>query len=131
MFCFYPFCWSAVQAIGLIGIPENTTTSSLPGWMTLDEAIASPYRRSVRRTSRRTARRVSNRHAVARGGYYGSPRGYYGAAAVVGTAIVVGSIVTTLPPACNTIIVNGITYHNCSGTYYQPQGGQWIIVNAP
>ncbi len=99
--------------------------------MTLQQAEASPYRRSVRRTSRRTARRTSYRH-----GYYGRP-GYYGggAAVVVGaavvTAIAVGTMVATLPPACSTVVVNGVSYHNCSGTYYAPSGSQWVVVNAP
>ena len=109
----------------------NTIKVQLPGWLTGQEAIASPYRRSVRRTarrtSRRTARRVSYRHG---GGYYG-PRPYAGAAVAVGTMIAVGTMVSTLPPACDTVYVNGIAYRNCSGTYYEPRGTQWIVVNAP
>jgi len=39
-----------------------TVTIQIPEWLTLQEAVASPYRRSVRRTARRTARRTSHRH---------------------------------------------------------------------
>ena len=80
------------------------------------------------------------------GRYYGG--GYYGGccyntgpsvgavvAATVTTAIVVGAIVSSLPPNCTTIIANGITYQNCGGTYYQPQYSsgnvQYVVVNHP
>jgi hypothetical protein len=75
-----------------------------------------------------------------RGGYYG---GYYDrgpsvagvVAASVATAIVVGSIVHSLPPNCTTMVVNGFAYQNCGGTYYQPQyqgsSVTYIVVNHP
>ena len=51
------------------------------------------------------------------------------------TAAVVGSMVHTLPPACTVAVVNGITYQNCGGTWYQPQYAgtsvQYIVVNPP
>lgn len=57
------------------------------------------------------------------------------AAAATVTAIAIGSIVHTLPPACSVVVVNGITYQNCGGTYYQPQyaGTQvtYVVVNPP
>jgi hypothetical protein len=53
------------------------------------------------------------------GGYYYNPGPSVGA--VVATAIVVGTIVATLPPSCTTVIANGFTYHNCGGTFYQPR----------
>lgn len=104
----------------------STMKIGIPGWLTQSEALASPYRRSVRRTARRTSRRTAYRHSG--GGYYGH-RGYYGGAAVA-TAVVLtaGTIVNTLPPACSSVIVNGITYQNCSGNYYAPNGNQWIVV---
>ncbi|HTS20238.1 MAG TPA: hypothetical protein VMN79_00380 [Casimicrobiaceae bacterium] len=37
------------------------------------------------------------------------------------TAAVVGSVVHTLPPACAVAAVDGITYQNCGGVWYQPQ----------
>ncbi len=115
----------------------STLEIQLPDWLIIQEAVASPYRRSVRRTSRRTSRRVSRRHSYARGGgYYGGSRYYGGAAVATGVAvgvaaIAVGTMVVTLPPACTTIVVNGVAYQDCSGTYYAPSGSQWIVVNAP
>jgi uncharacterized membrane protein YidH (DUF202 family) len=53
------------------------------------------------------------------GGYYYNPGPSVGA--VVATTLVVGAIVASLPPNCSTIMVNGISYHNCGGTYYQPR----------
>ena len=56
-------------------------------------------------------------------------------AAAVGTAMVVGSIVNTLPPSCTAVAANGVTYQKCGSTYYQPQfsGGNatYVVVNAP
>ncbi len=114
---------AVIAGIGFVG---GSVDTRLSGWMTLQQAEAGPYRRSVRRTSRRTARRTSYRH-----GY----NHYHGAAVVAGaavvTAIAIGTIVATLPPSCSTLIVNGVTYHNCSGTYYAPSGTQWVVVQAP
>jgi hypothetical protein len=56
-------------------------------------------------------------------------------AAVVATAAVVGSIAHSLPPACQTVVVNGVTYQNCGGAWYQPQYAgttvQYVVVTAP
>ena len=86
-----------VVAAGLFG---GSLDTRVPGWMTLQQAEAGAYRRSVRRTARRTARRTSYRHD------------YYHGAAVAGaavvTAVAVGTIVATLPPACSTLVVNGV-----------------------
>ena len=75
------------------------------------------------------------------GGYYGGCCYHDGpsvagvVAASVATAIVVGAIVSTLPPNCTTVIANSLTYQNCGGTYYQSQysGGsvQYVVVNHP
>ena len=115
------FVMVLVASVGLVG---GSIDTSVPGWISFNQAEASPYRRSVRRTSRRTSRRVSRRHG-----------GYYGGAALVGAAVVgavvVGTVVATLPPACSSVIVNGIRYQNCDGAYYQPQGTQYIIVDDP
>ncbi len=57
------------------------------------------------------------------------------AAATTATAVVVGSMVHTLPPNCTTIVANGVTYQQCGSTYYQPQfsGGNttYVVVNQP
>jgi len=77
------------------------------------------------------------------GGGYGGPCCYNSGlgtaaaitAAAVGTAMVVGSMVNSLPPACSAISANGVTYQKCGSTYYQPQfsGGNttYVVVNAP
>ena len=45
--------------------------------------------------------------------------------AVVATSI----YVATLPPACTTVIIEGITLQQCSGKYYQASGTQYVVVN--
>jgi hypothetical protein len=37
--------------------------------------------------------------------------------------------VATLPPACTTVVIEGTTLQQCGGTYYQPSGNQYVIVN--
>ena len=117
----------SIALIGAFSFVGVSIDSSVPGWVTLQEAKAQAYRRGARRTARRTSRRTSYRHNS-----YG---GYYGGAAVVGaaavTAIAVGTIVATLPPSCTAMVVNGVTYHNCAGTYYVPSGSRWVVVEAP
>lgn len=92
----------------------------------IDKAEAYVYgqgRRVARRTARRTARRVSRRH-----NYYRpvapvapvAPVVVGGAVAATAAAVAIGTRVATLPPACSNVQVNGITYYNCNGTYYQP-----------
>ncbi len=77
-----------------------------------------------------------------RGGYHGGGCCYHDnyhpiatAAAITATAIVVGSIVNTLPPSCSTVIVNGYAYQQCGNTWYQPQmsgsSTTYIVVNNP
>ena len=72
--------------------------------------------------------------------YYGRPvypayPAAYAAAAIVATAVVVGSIVNTLPVGCTTVYRNGFAYQQCGSTYYQPQfsgsSTTYIVVNNP
>ncbi len=35
----------------------------------------------------------------------------------------------TLPRGCTTVIIEGTTLHQCGGTYYQPYGNQYVVVN--
>jgi acetyl esterase/lipase len=67
------------------------------------------------------------------GGYYYNPGPSVGA--LVATTLVVGAIVASLPPNCSTLIVNGIAYHSCGGTYYQPRYSgstvTYIVVTKP
>ncbi len=57
------------------------------------------------------------------------------AAAVTATAMVIGSMVRTLPPSCSTVVVNGVSYSQCGSTWYLPQYSgttvQYVVVNAP
>jgi hypothetical protein len=56
-------------------------------------------------------------------------------AAAVTTAAIVGSVARTLPPACSVAVINGVTYQNCGGSWYQPQymgtSVQYVVVTAP
>lgn len=77
-----------------------------------------------------------NRYGYGGGGccYYGHPvYPAYAAAAIVATAVVVGSIVNTLPAGCTTVYRNGFAYQQCGSTYYQPQfsgsSTTYIVVN--
>ena len=45
-------------------------------------------------------------------------------------AIIATSIyVATLPPACTTVVIEGITVQQCGGKYYQASGTQYVVVN--
>lgn len=75
---------------------------------------------------------VDHRH----GGYYGRRYNPIAtAAAVTATAVVVGSIVNTLPSNCTTIVSNNVSYRQCGNTWYEPRysGGStsYVVVNAP
>jgi hypothetical protein len=37
--------------------------------------------------------------------------------------------VATLPPACTVVVIEGTSLHLCGGTYYQPYGTQYVVVN--
>lgn len=53
------------------------------------------------------------------------------AAVIAGTAAIIGSMVNTIPPSCVPINYGGMIYQQCGGTWYQPQGAQYIVVNPP
>lgn len=36
--------------------------------------------------------------------------------------------VAALPVECRTVVIEGATLHQCGGTYYQPYGNQYVIV---
>lgn len=70
------------------------------------------------------------------GGYrYPVATGIGVAAAATATALAIGTMVRALPPACSAVVVNGFTYQNCSGVWYQPQyaGTQvtYVVINEP
>ena len=58
-----------------------------------------------------------------------------GAAIAATTAIVVGATYRALPPACTTTVVNGISYSQCGGYWYQPRyvgsSVEYVVVNSP
>jgi hypothetical protein len=75
---------------------------------------------------------------------YGAPVAHYdawghpvaGAVAVTATAVAVGTVVASLPhTGCSAVSAGGVTYENCSGTYYQPvyrgTSVQYVVVNPP
>jgi hypothetical protein len=37
--------------------------------------------------------------------------------------------VKVLPASCTIVVVEGASLHYCSGTYYQPYGTQYVVVN--
>ena len=75
---------------------------------------------------------VDHRH----GGYYGRRYNPVGTAvAVAATAVVVGSIVNSLPSNCTTVVTNNISYRQCGNDWYEPRysGGSttYVVVNSP
>jgi hypothetical protein len=69
------------------------------------------------------------------GGYHPVATAAAVTAAATVTAAAIGSIVYSLPRSCSAVVVNGFTYQNCGGTWYQPQyaGSQvtYVVVNSP
>jgi hypothetical protein len=53
------------------------------------------------------------------------------AGTVAATAAVVGSMVATVPPNCVPVNYGGMIYQQCGGTWYAPQGTQYVVVNPP
>jgi hypothetical protein len=41
----------------------------------------------------------------------------YGGAVVAG-ALVAGAFIASLPPGCNTVVIDGISYYDCNNVYY-------------
>jgi hypothetical protein len=52
-------------------------------------------------------------------------------ATVAVTSAVVGSIVRSVPAGCAPVNYGGMVYQQCGGTWYAPQGAQYIVVNPP
>jgi hypothetical protein len=52
-------------------------------------------------------------------------------AAVAVTSAVIGSMVNTVPPGCVPVNYGGVVYQQCGGTWYAPQGPQFVVVNPP
>jgi hypothetical protein len=73
------------------------------------------------------------------GGYYGGGCCYHNpiatAAAVTATAMVIGSVVNTVPVGCVTTVINGMAYQQCGSTWYQPRyygtSVSYVVVGHP
>ena len=52
-------------------------------------------------------------------------------ATVAVTSAVIGSMVRTVPPGCAPVNYGGMVYQQCGGTWYQPSGSQYMVVNPP
>jgi hypothetical protein len=52
-------------------------------------------------------------------------------ATVAVTSAVIGSMVHTVPPSCVPVNYAGMVYQQCGGTWYQPQGTQFVVVAPP
>src|SRR5437763_1048601 len=84
-------------------------------------------------TQRRAAIDVDNGGG---GGYgWGGAAAGVAVGAAVGYAASAGTVVYTLPAGCTTSYVNGITYSNCGGVWYEPSFAgssvSYTVVNAP
>ena len=52
-------------------------------------------------------------------------------ATIAVTSAVIGSIVNKPPANCVPVNYGGIVYQQCGGTWYQPQGAQYLVVAPP
>jgi len=52
-------------------------------------------------------------------------------ATVAVTSAVIGSMTRTVPANCVPVNYQGQVYQQCGGTWYQPQGSQFVVVNPP
>jgi hypothetical protein len=95
-------------AIGLILLAAGAAGDGLFGGGTFTKEAQAIIGRpatplSVAGTARRTTRRVIRRTSV---------------------------YVATLPMGCRTtVVIDGTTLYHCGGTYYQPYGNQYVVVN--
>jgi hypothetical protein len=123
--------------ISTIALPEDAYARRVRGHT----------RVNINRNINRNTNVNINRNVNVRRGYYGGRHHRYhdhnngigvGAAIAIGVAgLAVGSIITaaSMPPSCNMVNVNGLTYQRCGNTWYQPQyaGSQvnYVVVNPP
>ena len=52
-------------------------------------------------------------------------------ATVAVTSAIIGSMVNAPPPGCVPVNYGGMIYQQCGSTWYQPQGGQYVVINPP
>jgi hypothetical protein len=89
---------------------------------------------STRRVARRTARRTTVRVAAVTTPVTTTIVVAEPAAPAAPSGLPVGTAVAALPGGCTSLTVNGLTYYQCNGVYYQPQysGGNLVyVVTAP
>jgi hypothetical protein len=81
------------------------------------------------------AARVVARTTVHRGVAVVPARPVAATAAAVTTAVVVGSVVRSLPPKCSAVVVGNVSYQQCGATWYRPQYSgtavSYVVVNPP
>jgi hypothetical protein len=97
----------AIVGLGmLMGIGDYQPGIGLQGWSPVKEAHAIVGRPATPISAAGVARRTTRR------------------------MIYVTTIyVATLPPACTVVVIEGTSLHLCGGTYYQPHGTQYVVVN--
>jgi hypothetical protein len=78
---------------------------------------------------------VDNQGGCCGGGWDNDYHPVARAAAVTGavavTSAVIGSMVRTVPANCVPVNYGGMVYQQCGSTWYQPQGGQYVVINPP
>jgi hypothetical protein len=52
-------------------------------------------------------------------------------ATVAATSAIVGSMVRSVPAGCVPVNYGGMVYQQCGTTWYQPQAGQYVVINPP
>jgi hypothetical protein len=74
---------------------------------------------------------LATREAGARVGRPGTPVSVAGVARRTTRRVIrrTSIYVATLPPSCQTVVVEGTTLSECGGTYYQSSGNQYVVFN--
>ena len=99
--------WVLAVGVGLVlSVGDYQPEMGLSGWSPIKNAEAVVGRPLTPVSAAGVARRTTRR-------------------AIYATSV----YVATLPPACTTVIVEGTTLQQCGGTYYQPSGNQYVVVN--
>ncbi len=107
---------SALAFALLFAAPVEELHAILGKWLGKDGYVTGTAIRVARRSARRTTDRVVSLVAE-------DPTT---TADVSGIAI--GTAVAALPPDCVSQVIDGLTYFDCGGIYYQPQYAESILV---